>query len=231
MNSYLQAMLRKTNINRASIRRATDSILETGIQQTLDQKHNKNYSVYEEYNRRSKSIIYDSLNTSEHTHLISDCSSSDSKNPLDENEHWNRNDPKSSRNGSEQQNTCSYIKSWNGVENSSDSIKFASVDSLNRNEDHIKASSQKAWDENKLCRSESMKSQNKYENHGRLDSNRPLLKNEQHSSKNEPNFRNSLNKYEDNSYRESRSQSEDETRTTRIELVPGLIIQGKVTEL
>ena len=225
MNSYLQAMLRKTNINRASIRRAFDSISETAAEQTLDQKHNKNYSVNEEYNLRSKGIIYNRTNTS-------DCSRSASRNPWHENEHWNRHDPKSSRNGSEQQNTYSSINSWNGAENSSNSIKFACVDSLNRNEDHIKASSQKPWDENKLGHSESMKSQNMYKKHGRLDSNRPSLKNEQHSLKTGQNFRNSLSKYKDNSYRESRSQLADETRKTiTIELVPGLIIQGKVTEL
>jgi len=218
-------MLRKTNINRASIRRATDTISETATEQTLDQKHNKNYSVNEEYNLRSKSIIYNQINTS-------DCSRSASKNPWNENDHWNRHDPKSSRNGSEQQNTYSSINPWNGVENSSNSIKFACVDPLNRNEDHIKASSQKSWDENQMGHSESMKSKNIYKNHGRLDSNRPSLKNEQHSLKNGPNFRNSLSKYKDNSYRESRSQLEDETRkTTTMELVPGLLIQGKVTEL
>lgn len=225
MNPYLQAMLRKTNINRASIRRATDSISETAVEQTLDQKHNKNYSVNEEYSLRSKSTIYSRINTS-------DCNRSAARNSWHENEHCNRHDPKSSRNGSEQQNTYSSINSWNGVENSSNSIKFACMDSLNRNEDHIKASSQKPWDENQLGHSESMKSQKIYKKHGRLDSNRPSLKNEQHSLKNGPNFRNSLSKHKDNSYRESRSQLEDGTRkTTTIELVPGLIIQGKVTEL
>jgi len=225
MNSYFQAMLRKTNINRASIRRANDSIPENASEQTLDQKHNKNYSVNEEYNLRSKSIIHNRINTS-------DCSRSASRNPWHENEHWNRHDPKSSRSRSEQQNTYSSINSWNGVENSSNSIKFACADSLNRNEDHIKASSQKPWDENQLGHSESMKSKKIYKKHGRLDSNRPSLKNEQHYSKNGQNFRHSLSKHKDNSYRESRSQLEDETRkTTTIELVPGLIIQGKVTEL
>jgi hypothetical protein len=230
MNSYLQAMLRKTNINRASLRRNTESISETAANQTHDQKHNKNYSVNKEYNLRSKSIIYNSINTSEQTHLTSGCSRSDSNNIWHENEQWNRNYPKSYRYGSEQQNTYSPIKSWNRVENSSDSTKFVSVDSLNRNEDHIKASYQKPWDENQLGQSESMKSRSIYGKHGRLDSDRPSLHNEQHSSKNGPNFRNSLNKY--NSYRESRGQSEEETRkTTTIELVPGLIIRGKVTEL
>jgi hypothetical protein len=225
MNSYLQAMLRKTNISRASLRRANDSISETAAEHTLDQKHNKNYSVNEQYNVRSKSIIYNRINTS-------DCSRAASRNPWHENEHWNRHDPKNSRNGSEQQNTHSSINSWNGVGNSSSSIKFACADSLNRNEDHIKASSQKPWDENQMGHSESMKSQNIYKKHGRLDSNRPSLKNEQHSLKKGPNFRNSLSKYKDNNYRESRSQLEDETRKiTTIELVPGLIIQGKVTEL
>jgi hypothetical protein len=218
-------MLRKTNINRPSLRRATDNISETAAEQTLDQKHNRNYTVNEEYNLRSKSIIHNRINTS-------DCSRSASRNPWHENEHWNRYDPKSSSNGSEQQNTYSSINSWNGVENSSNSIQFACVDSLNRNEDHIQASSQKHWDENQLGHSESMKSQNIYKKQGRLDSNRPSLKNEQHSLKNGQNFRNSLSTYTDNSYRERRSQLEDETRkTTTIELVPGLIIQGKVTEL
>lgn len=183
MNSYLQAMLRKTNINRASLRRNTDSISETAANQTLDQKHNKNYSVNKEY-----------------------------------------------RYGSEQQNTYSPIKSWNHVENSSDSTKIVSVNSFNRNEDHMTASYQKPWDENQLGQFESTKSRSIYEKHGRLDSNRPSINNEQHSSKNGPNFRNSLSKY--NSYKESRSQLGEKTRkTTTIELVPGLIIRGKVTEL
>jgi hypothetical protein len=221
-------MLRKTNINRASIRRATDSISETAAEQTLEQKHNKDSSVNEEYSLRSKSIIYNNIITSEHTHLTSSCSKSDSKNPWHENKHWNRSDPKSSRNGSA--STYSSIKSWNGAGNSSDSSKSASVDPLNRNDDS-KVSSQQPWNENKLCQSESTKSQNIYEKHGRRDSNRPSLKNDQHSSKNRPNFRNSLNKYEHNSYRERRSQWEDKTKITTIELVPGLIIQGQVTEL
>jgi len=225
MNSYLQGMLRKTNINRASLRRANDNISENAAEHTLDQKHNKNYSVNEEYNVTSKSIIYNRINTS-------DSSRAASRNPWHENEQWNRHDPNSSTNGSEQQNTNSSINSWNGVGNSSSSIKFACVDSLNRNEDQIKASSQKPSDENQVDHSESMKSQNIYKKNGRLDSNRPSLNNEQHSSKNGPNFRNSLSKYKDNSYRESRSQLEDETRKiTTIELIPGLIIQGKVTEL
>ena len=218
-------MLRKTNINRASLRRANDNISENAAEHTLDQKHNKNYSVNEEYNVTSKSIIYNRINTS-------DSSRAASRNPWHENEQWNRHDPNSSTNGSEQQNTNSSINSWNGVGNSSSSIKFACVDSLNRNEDQIKASSQKPSDENQVDHSESMKSQNIYKKNGRLDSNRPSLNNEQHSSKNGPNFRNSLSKYKDNSYRESRSQLEDETRKiTTIELIPGLIIQGKVTEL
>jgi hypothetical protein len=197
MNSYLQAMLRKTNINRASLRRNTNSISETAAEQTLGQKHNKNFSVNEEDNLRPKSTTYKNINTPEHT-----------------------------------QNTYSSIKSWNSVENSSDSNKFASLGSLNRNEYQIKTRSQKPWDENHLDQSESMKSQSIYKEHERLGSNRHSLNNEQHSSKSGPNFRNSLNKYEDNSYRESRSQLEDETRkTTTTELVPGLIIQGKVTEL
>jgi hypothetical protein len=231
MNSYLQAMLRKTNINRASLRRVTDSIPDTTAEQTLDQKHDKDYSVNEEYSLRSKSIIYNNITTSEHKYLTSSCRS-DSKNPWHKNEHGNRSNPKSSRNGVGQQATYSCIKSCNGAGNSSDSIKSASVDSLNRNDYHREASSKKLWSENKLCQSESVKSQNVYEKVQRQDSDRPPLKNEQESSKNRPNFINSLNKYEHNSSRERRNQWEDKTKTTlTTELVAGIIIQGQVTEL
>lgn len=235
-------MLRKTNINRASIKRATDSLSETATEETLNQKHKKNYSINEDYNLTSRSITYNNIRTPQHIHCPSSCSRSDSASPWHKKENWNRNDPRSSRNGSELQKTYNSIKSWNGAEKSSDSkkngieneqhIRSATVESLNRKEHHSKASSQKPWNENKLDPSEFMKSQNIYEEQGRLDSNRPLLKNEQHSSKHGANFKKSLNKYEHTSHRECRSQWEDKTKViTKVDLVPGLIIQGQVTEL
>jgi hypothetical protein len=235
-------MLRKTNINRASLRRAHDSVSEATTKEIFEQKHNKNYSINVENNTRSSTITYSSTNGSKHITPTFSLSRSDSQESWNEIEHRSTNNTKSSQSESKQQNKHNSITYWNNCGNNSDSKKswleneqwsrYNLKKSQAENEHQGKASSRKSSYKNELCQSEFMKSQNKNKQCGRTDSKKILSETEQHSLKNTSNLKKSLNEYEHNSCTETREQWKNRIEmTTTTELVPGLIIQGQVTDL
>jgi hypothetical protein len=259
-------MLRKTNINRASLRRAHNSVTEATPREIFEEQHSKTYSTNGENNTRPSTIVYNSTNRSKGATPTSNLSMSDSKESCNENEHWRINN-KSSQSKNEQQDKYKSMIYWNNCENNSHSNKswaeneqcrsdlkksqakneqqgkksWTENEQCNRsdfnkseaeNKEHGKASSKKTSYKNERCQSEIMRSQNKTEECGRTDSKEILSENEQHSSKNTSNLNNSLNENEQNNCKETTEQWKNRTEmTTTTELVPGLIIQGQVTDL
>lgn len=231
-------MLRKTNINRASLRRAHDAVSEATTKEISEQRNNKNSSTNGENNTRSRTN-----STHRHNRITpaSSLSRSDPKESWNEYEHRSTNNTKSSQSESEEQDKYNSILYWSNCESNSDSKKpsienYQRRSDLNKseaeNERKGKASSSKSSYKIEPCESEFMKSQNKNEQRGRIDSKKILSENKQPGSKNVSNLKNSFNEYENNSCTRTREQWKNKTEiTSTTELVPGLIIQGQVTDL
>jgi hypothetical protein len=250
-------MLRKTNVNRASLRRTYDIAPESKTMETSDQKYNRIYFSNEEHDLRSSNTPYNSSNTSNYTSSMSNLSMCSSRNTSNENEHRNKQYLKSSWNESEQQDRYSSTISWNDTENSADSkapwIKHEQsarfdlkksqakneqyksdpmkYDYVNKNGQQSMAISKKYWNESKLEQSESMNFHNKGKHCGRFDTTEPSKQNEQHNSEKRPDLQKLFHEHEYQNITKTRWQCEDKTGITITELVPGLIIQGKVADL
>jgi hypothetical protein len=250
-------MLRKTNVNRASLRRAYDIASESKTMENSDQKYNKIYFSNEKYDLRSSNTPYNSSNTPNYTSSMSNLSVCSSLSPLNENEHRNKKYPKSSWNEIEQQDRYSSTIPWNDTENSSDSktswteneqwarydLKKSQAkseqyksdpmkdDCVNKNGQQSKAISKKYWNEHKLEQSESTKFHNKSKHCERFDTTEHSKQNEQHNSGKRPDLNKLFHEHEYRNSTKTRRQWEDKTEMTITELVPGLIIQGKVADL
>ncbi|XP_023714727.2 uncharacterized protein LOC111868372 [Cryptotermes secundus] len=247
-----QAMLRKTNVTRASLRRIHDTASEGITRETSDQNYNINYLANDKNYLRSSSTPHNGSNTSKHTSPTSNLSKCSARNPLNENEHGNKKCPKSSWKESEQQERYNSMIPWNDTENSSDSKTSPSENEqwtrfdlkksqakneqyksnyVNKNEQQSTAISKNYWNESKLKQSESMKLQNEGEHCRRFNTNESTIQNEQHESDNRPDLKKSFNEYEHKSPSKTRKEWKDKTGITITELVPGLIIQGEVADL
>jgi hypothetical protein len=231
-------MLRRTNINRASLRRAYGSVSDATTKETFEQKHNKNYSTNAEYNTRSCTTTSNGTNGSKHITPTSSLSRSDSKESWDENEYQSIKNTKNSQNDSEQQERYKSMTHWNNSENNSDSKKsWTENEQLNRsdlklkNEQQGKANSKVSWIENEQrSRCDLKKSQAENEQQRKGSSNNSLHKNE--LCQPEIKKSQSINKeYGRTDFKEFLSETCKTRTEMTTELVPGLIIQGHVTEL
>jgi hypothetical protein len=254
---FLQAMLRKTNINRSSLRRTYDTTSESVTREIPDQEYSKDYFSNEKYNLRSSSTPYSSSNTSNHTNSMSYIGKYSSQTPSNENEHRNKKYPESSCNDNEEQDGYNSMISWNDTENSPNSkiswtgneewarldpkksqakneqYKYEPMksDYMNKNRQHRMEISKKCWNESKLGQSECMKFQKKGEHFGRFDTKEYSIQNEQQKSNNKTDLKKLSSEHEHQTPTRTRMQWEDKTGLTVTELVPGLIIKGKIADL
>jgi hypothetical protein len=201
----LQAMLRKTNVNRASLRRTYDIASESKTMETSDQKYNKIYfsNENEQQDRYSSTISWN-----------------DTENSGDSKAYWNKHEQSARFDLKKSQAKNEQYKS--------DPMKY---DYVNKNGHQSMAISKKYWNESKLEQSESMKCHNKGKHCGRFDTTEPSKENEQHNSEKRPDLKKLFHEQEYQNPTKTRWQCEDKTGITITELVPGLIIQGKVADL
>ncbi|KAJ9591054.1 hypothetical protein L9F63_027736, partial [Diploptera punctata] len=124
-----QAMLRKTNTNRASLKRAHEKRQDTPIQETYEQHHDKNITTNERCDSRSSSIVYNSS-----AGFRSPTPSIGSKKSWTGNEQWNKPQTKKAWNN----NDTNDNDEWN---------KAYSTMSWNDNEHWNKSDSKKSWND------------------------------------------------------------------------------------
>ncbi|PSN54627.1 hypothetical protein C0J52_10832 [Blattella germanica] len=243
-----QAMLRKTNTNRASLRRAQNRDAASPIQESHEHQYNRN-SADDRCDSRASSIVYNSNARSKHT---SPTPSVGSKKSWSGNDRWNKQEPKKSWNNNEQWSTNDNDR-WSKSDNNWN--KPDGKKSWNENEQWDDCKPPTPWNENtdfyrpapsQMWTGDSPDSKTSWhdnEQQSRSDSSKYWNENYLYRSDSFKSGKMSVKS--DNSklitgstFSESKRQSPDKLKDqqendsiTTTELFPGLILEGVVADL